>query len=143
MNAPVVARILGLLFLVAGVAGFVPWVAPAAPFGAPVISLDVAYRMLAGIFPVNAAHDAIHLFFGIWGLLAGIRFGSAVLYCRVVALIYAVLVVLGAIPITGTLIGVAPIYGWDIALHAIAALLAAYGGFGRGSLSPQVEEAPV
>ncbi len=140
MNAPAIARILGLLFIIAGVAGFVPvaWIAPPAPSIAEYITLDAAYRMLFGIFPVNAAHDALHLIFGLWGVLAALRFGSAVAYCRTVAIVYAVLVVLGAIPITNTLIGVAPIYGWDVALHAGAALLAAYGGFGRGSLRETV-----
>ncbi|HEY5340187.1 MAG TPA: DUF4383 domain-containing protein [Candidatus Aquilonibacter sp.] len=142
MNAPVIARVLGLLFVIAGAAGFVPWIAPIAPFTAPVIAITAQYRMLFGIFPVNAAHDALHILFGIWGIAAGAGFGVAVFYCRIVAIVYLILVIFGALPLLNTLLGVAPIYGWDIALHAVIALLAAYGGFGRGSHPPQIEEQP-
>lgn len=139
MNARLIARILGLLFLIAGVFGFVPWVAPAAPFDAPVITLDAAYRMLFGLFPVNAALDVLHMLFGLWGLIAGARFNGAVVYCRGLVWIALVLVVLGTIPITNTLFGVAPIYGWDIALYVLVAIVAAYGGYGRGSIVEEVQ----
>ena len=42
------------------------------------------------------------------------------------------LVVLGSIPITNTLFGAVPIYGWDVGLLLVA-LVALYGGFGAGS----------
>ena len=141
MKAPLIARILGLVFLVSGIAGFVPWVAPAAPLDAPVVTLDTAYRLLFWVFPVNVAHDALHLLFGIWGLLAGFRFKSSVLFCRCVFWIYLLVVILGIIPITNTLFGVAPIYGYDIVLHLLAVLLAAYGGYGRASIE-DVAQAP-
>jgi hypothetical protein len=134
MNAPVIARIFGLLFLVAGVAGFLPWVAPNAPFDARVVTWDTYYRMLFGIFPVNVAHDALHLLFGVWGLAAAVNFKAAVFYCRAVTWIYLVLVIFGIIPILNTLFGVAPVYGWDVGLHFVTTLFAAYGGYGRGSL---------
>ena len=139
MNAPLVARILGVLFLLAGIAGLLPWVSPAAPMDAPVITLDLWYRFLATIFPVNTVHDGIHLVFGVWGLLAALRFRSAVFYCRTVALIYILLVILGALPVFAfyTLFGIAPIFGWDALLHLVLALIAAYGGYGRPSLEPE------
>ena len=123
MNAPLVARILGLLFLVASVAGLLPWIAPEVPYDAPVVILDAGYRDL----------------FGIWGVLASLRFRAAVFYLRSVVWIYLLIVILGIIPITNTLFGVAPIYGWDIALHLIILLAAAYGGYGRGSLAPETQ----
>jgi Domain of unknown function (DUF4383) len=139
MNAPLIARILGLLFLIAAIAGFVPWFAPAAPLDAQVVTLDAAYRMLFWVFPVNAVHDLVHLIFGIWGVLASFRFNASVVYLRCVAWIYLILVIFGMIPIMNTLFGIAPIYGWDVALHALVALIAAYGGYGRGSIKPVVQ----
>ncbi len=141
MKAPLIARVLGLLFLVAGVAGLLPWVAPGAPPDAPVVTLDIAYRMLFWVFPVNVAHDVLHLLFGIWGVVASLRFKSSLFYCRSVAWIYLLIVILGIIPITSTLFGVAPVYGWDIALHLVIVLVAAYGGYGRGSIE-DVAQAP-
>ncbi len=133
MSAPLIARIVGVLFLIAGIAGFVPILAPAAPFDAPVVSIDAAYRLLAGLFPVNAAHDALHIVFGITGILVGRSFRASVLWCRIVGWIYVVLAILGVIPLTNTLFGVAPIYGADTWLHAAIALIALYGGYGRAS----------
>jgi Domain of unknown function (DUF4383) len=141
MNARSIARILASLFLAIGIAGLVPQLAPAAPFDAQVITLDAAYRMLLGIFPVNAALDGLHVLVGLWGLLAGARLGFAVFYSRCVMWVFLLLALFGAIPITNTLIGVAPIYGWNIALNAIVALVAAYAGYGRGALPPP-EPAP-
>ena len=139
MNAPLIARILGVLFIAVAVAGLLPWIAPFAPLDAQVVTLDMQYRMLFGIFPLNIGHDLVHLIFGIWGVVASLRFNGAVFYLRSVAWIYLVLVILGAIPIMNTLFGIVPIYGWDIALHALIVLIAAYGGYGRGSIKPEAQ----
>ena len=133
MTAPLIARILGALLLIAGIAGFVPMLAPAVPFDAPVVSLTVAYRMLLGVFAVNAAHDILHALFGITGLAASRGFGSSVAWCRAVGWVYAFLAIFGVIPVTNTLFGVAPIYGADAGLHAAIALIALYGGYGPAS----------
>jgi hypothetical protein len=140
MNAPTIARILGLLFLVAGITGLLPWTAPPVPPDAPVITLDAFYRVIGGLFPANVAEDALHLLFGVSGLIAAVGFGFAVAYCRVVTWIFIALAILGALPIFAayTLFGAAPIYGWDAALHAVIALLAAYGGYGRGSIKVEL-----
>ena len=133
MNARVIARVLGIVFLLAGIAGFIPQLTQSMPFDAQVVTLTNGYGMLFGAFPVNVVHDGLHIVFGIWGLLAAFRFTSAVAFNRSVMWIYAILVILGAIPITNTLFGVAPIYGNDIWLHLAILLLAAWGGYGRGS----------
>ena len=139
MSAPLIARILGLLFLIAGIAGLLPWTASAAPVDAPVITLDAFYRFIFGVFPSNAAYDALNILFGAGGLIAAITFGGAVFYCRVVTWVFVLLAILGALPFfaTYTLFGAAPIYGWDIGLHAFVALVAAYGGYGRGAMKPE------
>ena len=71
----------------------------------------------------------MHLVFGIWGIVAYRSFGAARLYARSVAVIYAVLVVMGLIPVLNTTFGLIPIYGHDVWLHALLALVAAYFGF--------------
>ena len=137
MNAQVVARILGVVFLLAGIGGFLPWIAPDAPLDARVVTWDSYYRLLFGLFPVNLGHDAIHLLFGIFGLMAGGSFRGAVWYCRAVTWIYLFLVIFGIIPILNTVMGIAPVYGWDVLLHFVIALVAAYAGYGRGSIKAE------
>jgi hypothetical protein len=43
--------------------------------------------------------------------------------------LYGLLAILGLIPGTNTLFGLVPIYGHDVWLHALSALIAAYFGF--------------
>jgi Domain of unknown function (DUF4383) len=133
MKAPGIARIIGVVFLFAGALGFAPWATSPAPLDAQFINWGAAYGMIFGIFPVNAAHDLIHIAIGGWGVLASFDFKPSVMYLRSIACLYLLLVVLGAIPITSTLFGAVPIYGWDVALDLLVALLALYGGFGAGS----------
>ncbi len=143
MSAPLIARFLGLLFAVIGVLGLLPWTSPAAPFDAPVVSIEIQYRLIAGIFPANLASDVFYLVFALWGLLAGGRWNAAIWYLRVMTWVFLVIALFGVIPYFPlyTLFGVAPIYGWDALLNFIVAILAAYGGYGRGSIQPAEGEA--
>jgi hypothetical protein len=136
MKAPAFALILGIAFALVGILGFVPFVTQPAGLTAEYIQLNAYYGFVFGLFPVNVLHDAVHLLFGIWGILASLRFAASVAFARTVTWIYGIIVILGLIPITGTLFGAMPIYGHDIWLHAIIVLVAAYAGYGAASLEP-------
>ncbi len=142
MKAPAIARVLGIAFLLVGILGFAPYVTVPADLTAQWLTLNAGYGFLGGVFPVNVAGDLIAVLFGVWGLVASGTFAAAVRYCRAIAWIYTVLVVLGAIPITSTLFGVVPIYGYDVGLHLLVALLAFYGGYGAARYEPTPQEAP-
>ena len=62
-------------------------------------------------------------------LLAYRSYGGARTYFRAVAIIYGLLTVLGLLPATNTTFGLVPIYGNDVWLHALLALVAAYFGW--------------
>jgi hypothetical protein len=111
-----VAKVLGGVFVAVGVLGFIPQLAP--------------NGMLLGLFPVNAVHNAVHILLGVWGIVAAKTASGAVGYFKAIAVIYAVLAVLGLIPATNTLFGLAPIHGNDVWLHGLLAVVAAYFGFG-------------
>jgi hypothetical protein len=134
MKAPGFARIIGVLYLFLGALGFAPWATSPMPMGAEYVILDNHYGLIFGAFPVNAAHDFIHILVGGWGILASFGFKGSVFYLRVVACVSLLLVVLGAIPLTNTLFGAVPIYGWDVSLNLVVGLVALYGGFGAGAL---------
>ena len=109
------ARIFGAIFVVVGLLGFVP---PLVPNG-----------NLLGLFPVNAMHNLVHIALGAWGLIAGASLAASLIYFRGLAVVYGLLAILGLVPATNTLFGLAPIYGADVVLHAVLALIAAYLGF--------------
>lgn len=125
------ALLMGAIFIIAGLAGFVPAFVTQPPIR-PGDELVVtgAHGLLFGLFPVNWVHNLIHLAFGLWGVAAwGGWAGTARMYLRAVAVIYALLVVMGFIPVLRTTFGLAPLYGHDIWLHAVLALAAGYYGF--------------
>lgn len=117
----------GIVFLLVGIAGFIPGLVTM-----PQPTADVAetgFGRLFGLFPVNVWHNLVHVAFGIWGLAAYRTFPAARTYARAVAVIYAVLAVMGLIPVLNTTFGLIPLYGHDVWLHVLLAAIAAYFGF--------------
>jgi hypothetical protein len=125
------ATILGLLFLVIGIAGFVPPLIWPAQGGA--LATDSGHGLLFGVFPVNAAHNMVHVVFGLWGLAAARAAGAAIVYARGVAILCALLALMGMIPGLDDLFGLLPLYGNDIWLHLGVAATAAYFGWAHRS----------
>jgi Domain of unknown function (DUF4383) len=128
MNTRYFALIYGIVFLLVGIAGFIPGLVTPLEAG-PDLAVSAFSGHVFGLFPVNLLHNLVHIAFGIGGLVAYRDFPSARLYARVVAIAYAVLTVMGLIPGLNTLFGLVPLYGHDIWLHAVLAIIAAYFGF--------------
>jgi hypothetical protein len=128
MNTRTFALIFGIVFLAVGIAGFVPQLVQPAEGGAMNMGGE-DMGMLLGMFPVNLYHNAVHILFGLWGLAVSRSASGALTYARGVAIIYALLTVLGLIPATETLLGMVPLYGHDIWLHGALAIVAAYFGW--------------
>jgi uncharacterized membrane protein (DUF485 family) len=119
------ALCLGLLFLLLGLAGFVPaFVAPPAHTGSV-----TGYGYLFGIFPTNYFHNAIGILVGIWGIAAFTSLSGAIVFNRIFAIVYAAGAILGLLPFTSTLFGITPLFGNNIWLDAITAAIAFYYGF--------------
>ncbi len=125
------ALIYGIVFIVIGVAGFVPGLTQ--PHSHPDVGLQSGLGLLFGLFPVNVLHNLVHLLFGGWGLAATRSVEGARTYARATAAIYAVLTVLGLIPAMNLHagFGLVPLYGHDVWLHALLSMLAGYFGFVR------------
>jgi hypothetical protein len=132
MNTRTFAMIFGVVFLIVGAGGFIPGMTTMGGMGHPGDS-DVTMMSMFGyelkLFPVNVLHDVVHVLFGIWGLLAARSLAGAKMYFRGVAIIYALLTVMGFLPPLNTTFGLIPLYGNDIWLHAVLAIVAAYFGW--------------
>ncbi len=138
MNTRNFALIFGIIFLVVGIAGFIPGlvtytapVADTAPDAAPAADMLHQHGYLLGLFPVNFLHNLFHIAWGVFGLATYRSFSNARLFARATAIVYGLLTVMGLIPGLNTLFGLLPLYGNDIWLHALLALIAAYFGFAR------------
>lgn len=121
------AALYGIVFLLAGVAGFVPGLSPEHVH--PGVAVTGASRLALGLFPVNVLHNLVHILFGVWGLLAARSVAGSRFYARAVAVLYGVLTIAGLVPMLNTLFGLVPLYGNDVWLHALLAVVAAYFGF--------------
>src|SRR5438094_8759943 len=76
------AHLFGVVFLLIGILGFVPAVAP--------------NEMLLNVFHVNAAHNAVHLLTGIVALLAGMAgVGASKTFFKIFGVVYGLVAVVG------------------------------------------------
>jgi hypothetical protein len=120
---------LGSIFLAIGVLGFIPAFVTPAPTHTPDVSLTAYYGYLFGILPVNYFVDLAHMAMGAWGIAASRGTGGSRAYARTIAVISGALAVIGLIPALNTMFGLIPVYGNDVWLHGIAALIAAFFGW--------------
>ncbi len=123
------ALIYGIVFLVAGIAGFIPGLVTPMEAGHPDLAVDAGAGRLLGLFPVNVLHNAVHIVFGLWGLFAWRSVSGSLNYAKAVAVIYGLFVIMGLVPVLRTTFGLVPLYGHDIWLHVLLAGVAAYFGF--------------
>jgi Domain of unknown function (DUF4383) len=114
----VAAIIFGAAFLLAGLLGFIPAIAP--------------NGMLLGILHVNTAHNIVHLITGAVALLAafnGARMSQ--LFFQVFGIIYGLVAILGFLAGDRMVLGMIANNLADAWFHLIVALVSLYLGFFR------------
>jgi hypothetical protein len=111
-NADVIAKILGVVFLAVGALGFFP-----NPIVAP-----------GGVFEVNMEHNAVHLVTGAI-FLVGALFQAPVITIRVVAVLYAIVALLGFAIQGDMLFGMVAMNMADRWLHLLLAMVLLTIGF--------------
>jgi len=121
-----VTILLALGFVTGGIAGFIPALSVKHEMH---VLFPESSRLVLGLFPVNAVHNAAHIAYGLLGFLALRSLGYSIAYNRSVLLIYGVLAVLGLIPATRNLFGLMPIGGNDVGLHLALAMAGLVGGY--------------
>ncbi|MHB0859033.1 MAG: DUF4383 domain-containing protein [Anaerolineae bacterium] len=126
------ALIVGVLYLLFALLGFLGGHSPF-PVKAPDLAVNAGYGLLLGIFSVNVLHNIVHLLIGLWGVLAYSQVASAVAFAKAMTVFLGVLAIMGLIPGLNTVFGLVPLYGNDVWLHAVTALVAAYFGWGGPS----------
>lgn len=89
------ALVTGVIFLLIGVAGFIPGVTTnydSMQFAGP-----ESEAQLLGIFQVSILHNIVHLLFGLWGIAAARSFGGSRVFLVGGGIIYAVLWLYGLV----------------------------------------------
>jgi hypothetical protein len=110
-----VANVLGVILIIAGIIGFVP--------------NPIAYSSDA-IFTVNAAHNVVHIVSGLF-LLAGAYTGlGSAMALRILGIVYVIVAVLGFISGDNMILGFISNNSGDNVLHVVLALVLLAAGFG-------------
>jgi hypothetical protein len=129
------ALILGSIFLLVGIAGFIPGFM-SFPANAPVTGVEIprlispdGYGHVFGIFPTNFVHNAVHIVVGILGIAAATSFSGSLVYNQGFAISYIAIALMGILPITNTTFGLMPIYGNNVWFNLLTGIVAAYFGF--------------
>ena len=114
--AKTLALLFGIVFLLIGILGFVPALAP--------------NEMLLNIFHVNAAHNAVHLLTGVIALVAGMAgVGASKTFFKIFGVVYGLVAVLGFVVGDGMLLGLISNNAADTWLHVGIALVSLIIGF--------------
>lgn len=125
------ARLIGIVFLLVGILGFIPGLKTSTPLDAQHLAIDGGYGLLLGLFPVNWLHNFVHLGIGVAGWYSSRNNGAARQFARGLTFFYGALAVMGLLPVLNMTFGLIPLYGHDIWLHAGFAAMASYFGFGQ------------
>lgn len=119
-----IAIAFGVVFLIAGVLGFVP--------GVTSFPVDDEHGRLLGTFAVDSLHNGVHLLTGLVAIMVGFMSEAASrTFFKVFGVIY------GVVALLGFGFGNAAIFGMmannmpDAVLHAVVAVVALFLGFGH------------
>lgn len=123
------ALVIGIVYLLVGLIGFIPAFRGMDGHTMPNLAVNAQSGYLLGLFPINVLHNLVHLLVGVLGIGAYTNYAAARGYARGLAIFYGLLTIMGLIPVLNTTFGLIPIFGADVLLHAVTALIAAYFGF--------------
>ena len=129
MSSQRFARWIGHAFLLAGALGFIPAFVSPAPVERLGLTVQTGFGYLLGLFAINVLHNIVHLGVGIWGVSVSRTTVDSIRFARGLAIFYGILTVMGVIPGLNTTLGLIPLFGHNVWLHAVTALASAYFGY--------------
>ncbi len=129
------ALIVGTIFLILGVAGFIPALVTlpgtSASFVPPSAAHDaysLGFGNVFGLFPTNFLHNLVHCAVGFLGITSYTSLSSARVFNRFFVVSYVLLAIMGILPFAKTTFGLMPIFGNNVFFNALTALAVAYYG---------------
>lgn len=114
------ALVVGIVFLLVGIAGFIPGLTHSTEHlqGAGADS----QAQLLGVFQVSVLHNAVHLLFGIAGIAAAARAKASRYYLIIGGLVYLVVWIYGLIAVNNPQMNFLPVNEADNWLHLVLAI---------------------
>lgn len=129
------ALTIGILYLILGLAGFIPAFVSLPGTTASYVPADVApgaysagFGYIFGLFPTNFLHNLVRCAVGLLGIACYTSATSARLFNATFAVAYIIIAIMGLLPFGKTMFGLMPLFGNNVWLNAIAAIAAGYYG---------------
>jgi arginine exporter protein ArgO len=116
-----VALVMGVVFLLVGILGFVPGIT--SQYDTMSMAGHESMGLLLGIFQVSYLHNVVHVLFGVVGLLAARSYAGARAYLLYGGVIYLVLWIYGLIANGATSANFVPVNTADNWLHLVLAIV--------------------
>jgi hypothetical protein len=134
------ALIGGSIMLIMGVLALIPTLSTL-PSDLRPLNFQSGYGIFLGIFPMNILNKLTLIALGLAGVIAARSTTKAlpasILWSKIVFLVMGIAAILGLVPATQTLGGYWPLYGMEVLLHGVFALLGGYFGFALSSRAMQ------
>ncbi|QIR39279.1 DUF4383 domain-containing protein [Tolypothrix sp. PCC 7910] len=126
---------IGIIYLLLGLAGFIPALVSIPGTHMSYIPLDestnaysAGFGYIFGLFPTNFLHNIVRCGVGLWGIASFISAHSSRIFNRGFAIAYIVLAIMGLLPFAKTSFGFMPLFGNNVWVNALAAIAAIYYG---------------
>lgn len=129
------ATVVGAVFLVVGLAGFIPGITT--DYDTLQFAGHESQAKLFGVFAVSILHNAVHLAFGVAGLLMAKSARNAFLYLVAGGVVYLLLWLYGLIIDHDSAANFVPLNGADNWLHLLLAVGMIGLGFALGRSVPR------
>ena len=139
------ALISGIIMLAMGAFALIPQFVGSAEM-LPILKVNDSYGMFLGYFPMNIFNKVALIALGLAGIYAATRpttaLPASIQFSRWTFYVMGALAILGQFPQTNTLSGYWPLFGNEVAFHALFAIMGAYFGFALTS-KVKIDESPV
>jgi Domain of unknown function (DUF4383) len=129
------ALTVGILFLILGLAGFIPDLvsvpgtdASYIPLGATESPYAKGFGFIFGLFPTNFFHNLVRCSVGLLGIASYFSLNSARLFNSSFAVAYTLIAIMGLLPFGKTMFGLMPLFGHNVWFNALTALATVYYG---------------
>lgn len=119
-----VALVFGIVFVLAGIAGFIPGITHEET---SVQGMEVATGAVLGLVPVNVVANVVHLAIGLVLIVASRSYSMALNAVRFFGAAYALLAVVGIFYPEG--FGILPLGGVELVIHVLTAAVLLVVGF--------------
>jgi hypothetical protein len=128
-----IALAIGIIYLLLGLAGFVPALVSLpgtsesfVPLDESVSAYSAGFGYIFGAIPTNFLHNIVRCAVGLLGITSYNNTTTARLFNRGFAVSYALLAIIGLLPLGKTFFGLMPLFGANVLLNALAAIAAGY-----------------